>query len=434
MKSYHELVMFLENSGVMRFTERGLSSYLSSAERMVKDAQARSGDFARMQDAQIAAVLGHLISHITRIVNTVPKDTDPKAVGIARKLLSLGGKAASVKKAFDDLSRSGAAIAARMTSELQGKYDMRFESYDGAHPYEIERDRITKETVAAAKARGSSRTQGEKLAKIEIERWKKAEGKHLYSDFTNRQFRAATDQEKRNEEREAQAKQEISRMFSDADRLLVAAGFKLERGPQGGSQSRYYTDGKIKVRISDHEVPMTAERQHNRTVSGRNPWFEFIFGERDRAGVLRVNPKELQHLRDWIGDLKEMRSESHDPKHIDETAYGVFSNYLGSSMMSFVQTKQHELDRRTDKLTKALARVHAQGAAGVQRDLGLPFAQVSLDGVEFRPHRGGVRKLLVRFNPNGTLGINADGKTVANSAALRDIGPLMAKIVGGGFA
>jgi len=252
MRSYHELVLFLENSGVMRFTERGLSSYLISAERMVKDAQARSGDFARMQDAQIAAVLGQLISHITRIVNTVPKDTDPKAVGIARKLLSLGGKAASVKKAFDDLSRSGAAIAARMTAELQGKYDMRF--------------------------------------------------------------------------------------------------------------------------------------------------------------------------------------ESHDPKHLDETAYGVFSNYLGSSMMPFVQSKKHELDRRTDELTKALARAHAQGAAGAQRDLGLPFAQVSLDGVEFRPHRGGVRKLLVRFNPNGTLGINADGKTVANSAALRDIGPLMAKIVGGGFA
>lgn len=29
--------------------------------------------------------------------------------------------------------------------------------------------------------------------------------------------------------------------------------------------------------------------------------------------------------------------------------------------------------------------------------------------------------------------LDADGKSVAKSAALRDIGPLMAKVVGGGF-
>jgi hypothetical protein len=115
-----------------------------------------------------------------------------------------------------------------------------------------------------------------------------------------------------------------------------------------------------------------------------------------------------------------------------ESAYGAFANYLGSSAMPLVQTKANELDRRTKELETALARAHAQGKMGVQSDLGLPFAQMSLDSVEFRPRRG-PRRIIVVFNPNGTVGINADGKSVARSAALRDIGSLMAKVVGGGF-
>jgi len=117
---------------------------------------------------------------------------------------------------------------------------------------------------------------------------------------------------------------------------------------------------------------------------------------------------------------------------VAESAYGTFANYLGSSVMPFVQTKANELNRRTDELMAALSRVHAQGRTGVQNDLGPPFSRMSLDSVEFRP-RSGPRRLVIIFNPNGTVGIDADGKSVAKSAALRDIGPLMARVVGGGF-
>jgi len=118
--------LFFEQTKV--YTERGLSNYLRTAERILKDARSRSGDFERMQDTHISAVLSQLVSHISRIVNTIPKNTDPKTVAVAKKLMNLGATAAAVKQKFDELGRSGADIAAKLSSELQGKYDMRFES------------------------------------------------------------------------------------------------------------------------------------------------------------------------------------------------------------------------------------------------------------------------------------------------------------------
>lgn len=123
-----KLHLFYEQNKV--YTERGLSGYLKTAERIVRDAKSRSADFEHMQDTQISAVLSQLVSHISRIVNTIPKNTDPKTVAVAKKLMNLGVIAAAVKRKFDDLSKSGADIAVKLSSELQGKYDMRFESTD----------------------------------------------------------------------------------------------------------------------------------------------------------------------------------------------------------------------------------------------------------------------------------------------------------------
>jgi len=298
--NYLTEVMGAPTADTKVYTERGLSAYLKTAERILKDAQSRSGDFARMQDVHIAAVLGQLIAHITRIVNTVPKGTDPKTVSVAKRLLSLGSTAAAVKRKFDELGQSGAEIAARLSSELQGRYDMRFESV-GWHPYELERDRITKMIVAAAKAEGLSNTQANKKAKAEIDRWKKAEGRTLHSQFERDRDRDASASQAQSEAQEVVAKATVARLISTAQALLRSAGFKSDRKAQGGSQSRYYSKGDIRVRISDHEVPLTAERQHNRSLrGGQSPWVEFIFGWRDREGYIRSKPQELDRLREWI--------------------------------------------------------------------------------------------------------------------------------------
>ena len=167
-----------------------------------------------------------------------------------------------------------------------------------------ERDRIRREFVAAAVARGMSKTQAEKAAKVEIAKWQKGAGASLYATFNREQSIAAASEEKERQRRDAEAKVEIATLISRAQEMLRKAGFKSERRAQGGSESRYYTRGGLRVRLSDHEVPMTAEREHNRDLRG-SPWVEFIFAENGTRGV-KPRPQEIEVLRDWL---------SHPPPH-----------------------------------------------------------------------------------------------------------------------
>lgn len=164
-----------------------------------------------------------------------------------------------------------------------------------------ERDRIRREFVAAVVANGMSKTQAEKAAKVEIARWQRGEGASLYSAF----LRGKTEAERRTEgervRQEAEAKVEVARLLAQAQEMLRRAGFKSERRAQGGSESRYYSRGDLRVRLSDHEVPMTAERQHNRSIHG-NPWVEFVFATETRMGKKAV-PDALVQLKDWLAHL-----------------------------------------------------------------------------------------------------------------------------------
>lgn len=91
---------------------------------------------------------------------------------------------------------------------------------------------------------------------------------------TLEQWRARREAERA---REAELRRERRRVFA----RLRAMGFRRERtsGP-----SAYYRRGGLVVRVSDHEVPMTAERSHNRESGGRT-WAEsrwsLVLGEDD---------------------------------------------------------------------------------------------------------------------------------------------------------
>lgn len=163
-----------------------------------------------------------------------------------------------------------------------------------------ERDRIRREFVAAAVAKGMSKTQAEKAAKVEIARWQKGAGASLYSTFNQQNREAELRSEDERVRRETEAKAEIARLIAQAQEMLRKAGFKSERRAQGGSESRYYERDGLRIRLSDHEVPMTAEREHNRALRG-SPWVEFIFAENSVRGVT-ARPKEIEVLRAWLSD------------------------------------------------------------------------------------------------------------------------------------
>ena len=161
-----------------------------------------------------------------------------------------------------------------------------------------------------------------------------------------------------------------------------------------------------------------------------------------RIGKARGNKTVMWHIRD-LYDIHSHEREPHnrraaaalkkDLADISESAYGAFSNYLGTGTMHFVQPHAKELNRRTDELLAALSRAHPLGRRGVDRGLGPAFAGGNLDAVEFRPRMGSVRRLTISFNPNGTVGIDADGRSLGNAVPLHGIGAAIGKTVGGGF-
>ena len=163
-----------------------------------------------------------------------------------------------------------------------------------------ERDRIRREFVAAAVATGMSKTQAEKAAKIEVARWQKTAGASLHSAHKREKDEADRRGEEERVRQQADGKVEIARLLTQAQEILRKAGFKSERRSQGGSESRYYTRGNLRVRLSDHEVPMTAEREHNRSLRG-SPWTEFIFANEIRNGK-KARPQGIEELRDWLKD------------------------------------------------------------------------------------------------------------------------------------
>jgi hypothetical protein len=166
-----------------------------------------------------------------------------------------------------------------------------------ADRYEQGLDAARAEAFAAARAGGLNRRSCDAAAKAAGD---------AYAAEHGAEYRAARARLEQVEAAElaahnaAQA-EEIVRLFDAAQRLLRAAGFTCDRRARESSASRYYTRGEIRVRLSDHEVPMTDEREHSRAVNGQ-PWIDCVLAERNRWGKLTARPQGLAELREIIAE------------------------------------------------------------------------------------------------------------------------------------
>ncbi len=167
-----------------------------------------------------------------------------------------------------------------------------------ADRYEQGLDAARAEAFAAARASGESRRACDAAAKAAGDAYAAEHGAEYRAARARLEQADAAELAAHNA---AQA-EEIVRMFDAAQRLLRAAGFTCERRARESSASRYYThpDGR-RVRLSDHDVPMTDEREHSRAVNGQ-PWIDCVLAERNRWGKLFARPQGLAELREIIAE------------------------------------------------------------------------------------------------------------------------------------
>jgi len=92
--------------------------------------------------------------------------------------------------------------------------------------------------------------------------------------------------------------QERQRIFRELRKL----GFKREHT---SGRSAYYSRGGFQVRISDHCVPMTAEREWNQAVNGFRTWasshWSFVVGSDD---VITAD--------EWLADVRDKIESKED--------------------------------------------------------------------------------------------------------------------------
>lgn len=166
-----------------------------------------------------------------------------------------------------------------------------------ADRYEQGLDAARAEAFTAARAGGESRRACDAAAKAAGD---------AYAAEHGAEYRAARARLEQAEAAELAAHnaaqtEEIMRLFDAAQRLLRAAGFVCDRRARESSASRYYIRYSTRVRLSDHEIPMTDEREHNRAVTGQ-PWIDCVLAERNRWGKLFARPQGLAELKEIIAE------------------------------------------------------------------------------------------------------------------------------------
>lgn len=161
--------------------------------------------------------------------------------------------------------------------------------------YENGIDAARSQAFAAARAGGENRRACDAAAKAAGDAYASEHGREYLAARVRLDRADAAELAAHNAEQLAQ----VAALIGAAQRLLVANGFACERRARASSASRYYTRGDVRVRLSDHEVPMTDEREHNRAVNGQ-PWSDFVFAERNRSGRVNARPQALEELREMM--------------------------------------------------------------------------------------------------------------------------------------
>jgi len=95
---------------------------------------------------------------------------------------------------------------------------------------------------------------------IEKNEWKK-----LYEMRTTMRYGTLEERQKRAAAQEEQREQKMRNLFEVANNALITLGYTIEAT---SGASVYYAKGESRVRVSDHEVPMTEEREHNAANGG----------------------------------------------------------------------------------------------------------------------------------------------------------------------
>lgn len=108
-------------------------------------------------------------------------------------------------------------------------------------------------------------------------------------------YRAMTWEEREQACRAAEAREEQREEAAEQLRQAVAGHLQrkgwVREGGEGGSM--YFRRGKQVVRVSDHDVPMTAERIYNVSSGG------FSWADTSRSLVIKPGSKPMQALR-WV--------------------------------------------------------------------------------------------------------------------------------------
>jgi len=111
-------------------------------------------------------------------------------------------------------------------------------------------------------------------------------------------YLATTWEERQQARRAAEAREEQREEAAEQLRQVIARHLQrkgwLRDGGDGGSM--YFRRGKQVVRVSDHDVPMTAERIYNVGNGG------FSWADTSRSLVIRPGTKPVEALR-WVVEV-----------------------------------------------------------------------------------------------------------------------------------
>ena len=161
---------------------------------------------------------------------------------------------------------------------------------------------IRSKAIENAMATGVSKTKAAKAGQEAVQAWINS-NQNAYAKYKlDKDYQESAALQKATAETTAK----IDALLSEANDALINAGFVLERDQEGTSKSRYYQKGNLRVRVSDHEIPLTPERQYNRKTMGE-PWKDFVVAKENKRGI-SVQEEKIAELKKWIAKQKSQGS------------------------------------------------------------------------------------------------------------------------------